>query len=132
MKDFLRKFVEGTGISPSVVCRRSFDENFADAVNVEWHHTEGNYEAVFYRSGLEHIALFGTSGLLLEYSKKLPPEFLPGPVRDLALSRGEIMNAVLRNKGNMLEYELIVRDGKLIRSLLLISELAELKEERML
>ena len=132
MKDFLRKIVEGTGIAPSLLCRQSFEENFADAMNVEWHRTDEYYEAIFYRHNLEHIALFGLNGMLMEYSKKLPAEDLPGPVKDLALSKGEIMNAVMKNKGNMLEYELIVRKEACKRYLLVMDEAGELKGERML
>lgn len=132
MKDFLRKLVEGHGISPSQVCQQSFTENFADAANVEWFRADGYYEAIFYWHNLEHIALFGLNGMLMEYSKKLPAEYLPEPIRDLALSRGEIMNSVMRNRGNLLEYELIVRETPCLRYLLVISDVGELKTERIL
>lgn len=132
MKDFLRKVVEGTGIAPPVVCRQAFDENFEDAMNVEWHRTDEYYEAIFYRHNLEHIALFNLKGILVEYSKKLPAEYLPLPIKDLAISWGEIMNAVLKNRGNMLEYELIVRKEACKRYLLVIDEVGELMEERIL
>jgi len=124
--------MKGTGISPSVVCQQSFAENFTDAINVEWNETDGSYEAIFYRYNLEHIALFSLEGMLMEYRKKLPAEYLPEPIKNLALARGEIMNAVMNNKGNLLEYELIVRDKGLTRYLLLISDEGELKEERVL
>jgi len=132
MNDFLRKVVKGTGVSPSAVCRQSFAENFTDAINVEWNETDGSYEAIFYKYNLEHIALFSMEGMLMEYRKKLPAEFLPEAIKRLALSKGEIMNALMYNKGNSLEYELIVRDHGLRRYLLLISDEGELKEERML
>jgi len=132
MKEFLRKVVQGHGISPSAACRKSFAANFAGAADVEWFMAGEHYEAIFYRNKLEHIALFGQDGLLMEYRKKLPVDFLPNPVRHLALSRGEIMNALMKNKGNMLEYELIVRKAPCERYLLVISDLGNMKEERML
>lgn len=132
MKDFLKSVIEGSGISPSLQCQQSFSENFKDAINVEWSRTEECYEAVFYRHKLEHIALFSLEGILMEYRKKLPAEFLPEPIKNLALSRGEIMNALMKNKGNTLEYELIVRDETPARHLLLLSDVGELKEERIL
>lgn len=129
MKDFLKKVVEGSGVSPSVVCLKSFTDNFEDAINVEWFRRDGCFEAVFYRNNLEHIALFSLNGMLKEYKKNLPPEYLPEAIKNLALSKGEIMNAVLKNKGNCLEYELIFRDASLKRHLLTLSDAGELKEE---
>ena len=132
MKDFIKKVIEGNRISPSEVCGQSFNDNFADAINVEWLSKEGNYEAIFYKNSLEYIALFSLLGVLLEYRQNLPPEYLPEPIKKLALSRGEIMNAVLKNKGNMLEYELIVRDKLLKRHLIVITDMGVLKEEKAL
>ena len=129
MKDFLKKVIEGSGVSPSVVCLNSFTDNFEDAINVEWFRRDGYFEAIFYRNNLEHIALFSLNGILKEYKKNLPPEHLPEAIKNLALSKGEIMNAVLKNKGNSLEYELIFRDAALKRHLLILSDAGELKEE---
>ena len=132
MKDFLRKVVEGSDISPSDACLHSFNNYFADAVNVEWSINEGGFEAIFYRQNLEHIALFSKNGMLMEYRKNLPSEFLPESIKDLALARGEVMNALMKNKGNTIEYELIVRDRSLIRHLLLISDEGKLLVEKIL
>lgn len=132
MKDFLKKFIEGSGVSPSVVCLKSFTENFEDAINVEWFRRDGYFEAVFYRNNLEHIALFSLNGILKEYKKNLPQEYLPEAIKNMALSKGEIMNAVLKNMGNCLEYELIFRDASLKRHLLVLSDAGELKEEKRL
>ena len=132
MMDFLKKVIEGSGVAPSAVCLQSFTENFTDAINVEWFRKDGHYEAVFYKDKLEHIALFSLNGTLMEYRKNLPPEFLPEAIKHLALSKGEIMNAVLKNLGNMLEYELIFRDESLNRHLLVLSDGGELKEEKRL
>ena len=68
----------------------------------------------------------------MEYSQNLPVEYLPKPIKNLALSKGEIMNAVLKNKGNKIEYELIIRNDLLKRYLVIISDLGELKEEQVL
>jgi len=46
--------------------------------------------------------------------------------------KGEIMNAVLRNKGNRLEYEIIYRDATLTRFLITLSDLGAVLEEKKL
>lgn len=132
MKNFLKKVIEGNGISPSQVCLKSFDDNFSEAVNVEWFNREGGYEASFYRHNREHLAVFSLNGVLLEYRQDLTPEHLPGSVRNLSLSMGEIMNAVLRNRGNMLEYEIIIKDTASHRHLVLITDVGELIEDKIL
>jgi hypothetical protein len=99
---------------------------------VEWFRKADHYEAIFYMQNLEHIALFSLPGKLEEYKRNLPVDFLPGPIKDVVRQKREIMNAVLINKGNRLEYELIVRDRLLKRHLMVISDLGEVWEERKL
>ncbi|MBN1119206.1 MAG: hypothetical protein JXA77_18495 [Bacteroidales bacterium] len=132
MKKFLKKILVGNGVSPSEVCLQSFNGNFADAVNVEWFSKKGYYEVVFYQNNLEHIAAFSLNGVLLEYRQNLSVEYLPEVIKNIALSKGEIMNSVLKNKGNMLEYELIIRDKFLKRQLILLTDMGEIKEEKAL
>lgn len=132
MNDFLKKVVEGNGVSPSDVCLQSFNENFADAINVEWFKKESFYEAIFYKNDLEHIAIFDLSGILMEYRQNLPVDYLPVAIKNIVTSKGEIMNSVLKNKGNMLEYEVIVRDKELNRYLITLSDTGNIIEEKKL
>lgn len=132
MQNFLKKILEGNGVLPSEVCLKSFNNSFADAVNVEWFRKEGYYEAVFYRYDLEHIAIFNLNGILLEYKQNLSVEYLPERIKNIALLKGEIMNTVLKNKGNMLEYEIIIRDKFLKRQLILISDMGAIMAEKAL
>lgn len=132
MKDFLQKVINGNGISPSEDCLRSFKENFAEAVNVDWYDRKTYFEAVFYNGNLEHIAHFSPDGKLMEYRQLLPFDYLPGPLRDLAYEKGEVMSIVLKNKGNMIEYEIIVSNPRRKRYLLTLSDSGELKEEKAL
>ncbi len=132
MKDFLKKVIEGSNISPSNICLKAFIQNFEDAINVEWYNIESYFEAVFYKDKLEHIAIFDLYGGLMEYKTNLPKEYLPEPLKKTVESRGEIMNIVMRNKGNFLEYEVIVRDKELNRYLLTLSNIGKLMEEKML
>jgi len=132
MNEFAKNIRKGHGMTPSASCIQAMKENFADAINVEWFSKKENYEAVFYRNKLEHIALFTQQGILLEYRQNLSTAYLPEFIKAMALQKGEIMNALLINKGNSFEYELIVRDKSLNRHLLLITDAGDLKEERKL
>ena len=132
MKDFLKKVIEGHGISPPEICLESFKEVFNDAINVEWFKREDRFEAVFYRNNLEHIAFFSANGIFEEYRLNLPADHLPVRITKLLSYKGEIMNSVLRNKGNLLEYEVIVRDPDFTRSLITISDTGNILEERVL
>ncbi len=132
MKDFLKKVIEGNGVSPSEVCLQAFNDNFMDAVNVEWFNKKSYYEAIFYKNNLEHIALFSLNGVLLEYKQNLPTEYIPEAIKNLALSKGEIMSSLLNNKGNMIEYELIVRDKQRKRYLIVVTDIGDLILEKIL
>ena len=132
MNDFLRKVVAGDGVRPPEVCLQSFNQNFKDAINVEWFIKESYSEAIFYKNKLEHIAIFSPSGDLREYRLNLPLEFLPEPIQKSVLSKGEIMSSVMRNKGNLIEYEVIVRDIQLNRYLIILSDLGKISEEKRL
>lgn len=132
MKEFLRKVIEGNKETPSDVCLNSFNQNFEDAINVEWYRRGKNFEAVFYKNNFEHIAIFGMNGILSEYRLFLPTEFLPGAIKNTVLSEGEIMNSLMRNKGNRVEYEVIVRDKNLKRTQITLSEFGRVLESKKL
>ena len=132
MNDFIKRVLQGNGIIPEDVCLQAFSQNFEGAVDVEWFKKENFYEAIFYRNNLEHIAIFNLSGLLEEYSQNLPLEYLPEHIKTIVSSKGEIMNSVLKNKGNMLEYEIILRDNELNRHLIILSDVGGVIEEKKL
>lgn len=122
MEDFIQNLRAGSSIEAPEGCIDAFYRNFPDASGIEWHKTGEDFEVLFYRSNIEHIAIFSTAGILLEYKKTLDPEHLPGNIRNSAGSKGEIMNYVLINRGNQIEYQLIIRDKALNRYLLGYSE----------
>lgn len=132
MNNFLKKVVEGNKISPSDICLHSFNENFTGAINVEWFKKGNCYEALFYKNDFEHIAIFDLSGVLIEYRQNLSSDYLPEPIKKTALSKGEIMSTILKNKGNTLEYEMIVRDNNLNRYLIILSDVGNIIEEKKL
>jgi hypothetical protein len=129
MKAFKKRIVEGNNFLPSDVCLKAFSQNFENAINVEWSTRENFFEAVFYKDSLEHIALFSSSGSLMEYSVNLPSKYLPESIKSNVEKKGEIMNTVLRNKGNQIEYEVIFRDKSLNRHLVILSDVGKIMEE---
>ena len=132
MHDFIKGVIVGTEISPPQGCIEAFHKHFADANHTDWYDLGDHYEAIFYKDKWEHIALFTLSGGLLEYKMYLPPGNLPQIIRGLLESRGEIMNVVQRNKGDSIEYEAIVRDQKLTRSLVILSDRGRVIDEHRL
>lgn len=132
MKEFLKRVLTGNGDKPSEICLRSFNQYFRDAINIEWFRKEDHYEVIFYKDNLEHIAIFNLMGVLIEYRHILLPSCLPGPVRRSAKAKGEVMNAMLKNMGNAIEYEIIVRNGALDRYLINVTEQGKITEEKKL
>lgn len=132
MHNFIRSVIVGTEISPPPVCAEAFQNHFNNANHTDWYDHGDHYEAIFYKDKSEHIALFTLSGGLLEYKMYLPPGYLPELIKGHLESRGEIMNVVLRNKGNSIEYEAIVRDQELTRFLVVLSDLGRVIDEHLL
>lgn len=130
MDDFLKKIIKGNGTIPPTACKLAFNELFHNASNVEWCIKDNNYEAVFYKESLEHIALFDLSGNLIEYRKFVPVPLLPHEIKTFIESKGEIMNAVLKNKRNSIEYEVIFRNNQHKRYLILLTDTGEVIEEK--
>lgn len=132
MENFLKNMIDGNGINPPEICLNSFNRNFENAINIEWFNKNNQFEAIFYKDNIEHIALFNTSGELLEYKMNLPVDYLPRAIKKDVEYKGEIMNAVLKNKGNTIEYEVIIRDAELNRHLFLLTDLGKVIEEKRL
>jgi len=129
IKTLFENMLDG-GYAPPESCEKSFSDNFEGATNVEWEEYDDHLEAIFYKEGVEHIALFSKDGILQEYRKTLPEGYLPYNVRHQMDARGEIMNRVLINKGNQVMYEVIYRDKDLNRFLVLVTDLGKILSER--
>jgi hypothetical protein len=132
MIDLLKGIVQGDGMEPSHICLKAFDENFEGAINVEWHTKTSNFEAVFYKENIEHIALFDKDGCLLRYQMNLTKDLLPESIKNRMEKAGEIMNVVLINEVNNIQYEVIVRDNKMQRFLYFVSNLGKIIHKKML
>lgn len=134
MKAFLDKLIKGHIAKPPLKVIQSLEQNFRNAINVEWQNnkSEKYYEAVFYNENLEHIAFFDPSGILIEHRINLPLESLPLKIKELSEKKGEIMNSVMRNTGNKVEYEVIVRNSEFVRYILLYSAYGRLITKKQL
>lgn len=132
MEDFFNKVLGGNSGSPPEDCLNSLQMNFPDAINVEWYGKSDHFEAIFYKNNFEHIAIFSEEGALTEYRVYITEDFLPELHRSVAYSKGELMNIVMRNKGNSIEYEIIVRDTALNRYMVVLSDIGTITEERKL
>ena len=129
MKGFLSEVFFRNRECPSDECLSSFNRNFEGSINVEWFNKGNFFEAVFYKNDIEHIALFDHLGTLLEYRQNLTFDYMPDKIKYIVESKGELMNFVLRNKGNLLDYEIIYRDVNLNRYLLEITDSGKITHE---
>ena len=99
---------------------------FPEAKNTDWEHKKNIYEALFYLNDVEHIARFTDGGELVEYKKNIWVNELPMMIADQCNKEGEIMNIIAIYKGNDQFFEVIIRDKRLKRKLLLFNQSAEL------
>jgi hypothetical protein len=132
MMNFFSKIFKGSLFSPPDSIVDSLKERFHDVINIEWNKNGENYEAIFYKDNIEYIAVFDRSGILLEYKMFLAEGFLPEKIKSVLNTKGELMNAVMINKGNSVTYETIYRDKELIRYLMVFNELGGIIEEKVL
>ena len=132
MNNFLNKiFGHGAFIPPEKIQQKLL-EKFPETVNVEWNKTGKNFEAIFHKDQLEYIAIIDSLGELLEYKMSLSEDLLPQQIKENLLHKGEIMNAVLINKGNAISYEVIIRDKSLTRFIINLNETGVLVNEKRL
>jgi hypothetical protein len=132
MSEFSRNIISSKGETPPENIQRAFTEKFPGAINIEWTDKSKYFEALFYLEQIEYIAIFSPGGDLMEYKMFLPEDYLPANIRKKLSSLGEVMNAVLINKGNRIIYEIIYRDTDLNRYIVYLTNLGRtIKKERL-
>jgi hypothetical protein len=119
---FFTSWLEGNAISAPEIVRRSFDEKFPEAINVEWFRAEELYEAVFYDDEIEKISRFSPDGNWIETRTNLDITVLGNHIKVTAEKHGEIMNAILIEQHDGEKYEVIISDRLLKRFLLILSQ----------
>lgn len=129
MENLAKKILVGESIQPPDSCLQQFNENFRGAINIDWFEKDDNYEAIFYKDNIEHIAYYNSKGSLESYKMFLPTKFLPESIKSTLEHKGEIMNVVMINKGNSVNYEVIIRDKNLHRYLFLVTGLGKIISE---
>ncbi len=122
MKNILGKILNLSNVTLPDSVKESFLKKFGNSINVEWLHSDDFYEAIFYLDGIEHIAHFDSSGLLLNLKKNLSIQLTPEHIKTKASLHGELMNCIEISEDEVVGYELIVRDEALIRFSLLLNE----------
>ena len=130
MENFVKKVFEGEKeVHPSVECLSIFNNSFPKAAGMEWFDRKDFLEVIFYEEGMEHIARLKKEGSLIDYRKFLPEGYLPESIKNSFSPAREIMNVVLINRGNTIEYEVISRDEHLVRYLTILTDLGRTVRE---
>lgn len=132
MSEFSRNIIGNAGDTPPENISRSLAEKFPGAINIEWTHKTEYFEALFYLEQIEYIAIFSPGADLMEYRMFLPEDYLPAIIRKKLSAFGEIMNAVLINKGNRIIYEIIYRDTDLNRYMVYLTNLGRVIKKEIL
>lgn len=110
----------------------TFNELFSDVINVEWTLLGTNYEVIFYKDKVECIASFNKEAVLLTHKMFLSESYLPQTIKNRISAKGEIMNVVMINKGNLIAYEIIYRDLNLNRFMITFDILGNITDEQSL
>ena len=122
---FIKIFRSQPANIPDIV-KAGLTRFFPEAKNIEWEHKKNIYEAIFYLNDIEHIARLSNDGELTEYKKNIWVDDLPRTIVERCSEEGEIMNVIAICKGNDQFFEVIIRDTRLKRKLLLFNQSAEL------
>ena len=126
MNNFFKKiFYSAPKTIPESVLK-FLTSKFPEAINIEWEFKDGLFESIFYLDGVEYIAKISETKGIVEYKINLNPKELPEQLRSSQDIHGEIMNVIEIHRNNDLMYEIIVRDKKLNRTLLLLDSSGEL------
>ena len=127
---FINNLLKGDRTQPPNHCLDVFNERFPNASALEWNALDDQYEVIFYQNELEHMATFTSDGQLVDYRMKLQEDLLPAMIKTLVHEKGELMNDVLINRGNALNYEIIFRDDQLVRYQLELDQLGQILVEK--
>ncbi len=132
MQNILSKIFTSNKTKPPKAVLRSFEIDFGQPINVEWHKDAENFEAVFYIDEREHIALFAPDGHIVVQKTNLLLTSAPLPVAAQAKNIGEMMNLIKMVRNGIINFEVIARDLYLDRYYLLLDEDGQILEKRKL
>lgn len=129
---FQKIFSNHRDIQIPPVVKEKFAGQFDESLNIEWQKSGEQYEAVFYKEELEHIARYNEDGAMVCLKINLPLTKVPDEIRQKAETQGELMNAIYIECDDLQKFELIVRDSELTRYTLLLNESGEVLEKEKL
>ncbi|NCA86001.1 MAG: hypothetical protein EOM83_10560 [Clostridia bacterium] len=109
-------------INPPQYVANVFETLFPEAVNVEWYVNTQGFEAVFHHNQREMIAMLSANGELLETRHNLPAAEAPAVVKPALTPESELMNVIRVEKNAEVTFEIIYRNQKLDRFVMLIGE----------
>jgi hypothetical protein len=132
MQNIITRIFNTGKITPPKSVLKAFISSFGQSFNIEWHKEKNAYEAVFYIEESEHIALFSSEGILLEQKRNLLLQEASEAVASQAAQVGELMNLIEIDRGGVLLYEIIARDGYLDRYYILLDAHGNMLEKKKL
>lgn len=132
MNNFLKNLFNSEITLPPASCVETFERYFADTMNAEWFQKNQEYEVIFLKDKVEHIAIFSSEGVLLRYKVNMSKALLPVQIINSIEDRMEIMNALLIKEGENVSYEIIARFNAIDRFRIIIDELGSIRSEEKL
>lgn len=129
---FFSKIFRKPAFLPPENVQKTFKELFPDVINIEWTLVNSNYEVIFYKDQVECIAIFNNEAFLLIHKMFLSEDYLPQTIKNRIITKGEIMNVVMINQGNLITYEIIYRDLDLNRFMIKFDILGNIIDEQSL
>ena len=126
MNNFFKKIFNTAPKTIPESVQKFLTDRFPNAINIEWEYKDGLFESIFYLNEIEHIAKISEVKGIIEYKINLNLTELPEQILSSEDIHGEIMNTIAIHRENELLYEIIVRDKKLNRTLLLLNSSGDL------
>jgi len=119
-------------VLPSKQVRQGLLLQFPKARSVEWTDHRDYWEAIFYDKKVEKIARIDNRGKLIEYRVNLTGDAIPDTISKSLNNNHEIMNCIAIYTSGSIQYELIVRDNDLTRSLIILDQAGQIINEEKL
>lgn len=121
MKEILKKlFGKDYQSDPPSSIKKKFKGIFPSAVNEEWIEEKNIWEVVFHDDQKEKIVRIDGTGKILERRENTSPKDLPIKILEKVNDKGELMNAILIEKMDGTVWEIIYRNKKLNRYLMVL------------
>jgi hypothetical protein len=121
VKEILKKlFRREYQSDPPSSIKRKFKKTYPNAINEEWIEDRDMWEVVFHDENREKIVRINHAGRILEHRINITPGELPQKILKFVSDKGELMNVILIDKVESTAWEIIYRDKKLDRYLMIL------------